>query len=63
MSEYVQKVRVENSVSWGGSLGLAIGIWWYVWGIYGFWWGVCYGLFWPIWVGYRVAAYLLGVHL
>lgn len=40
-------------------LGIALGVWWYVWGLYGFWWGVCYGLFWPEWVGYRLAAFLL----
>jgi len=62
MSEEVQKVRVENSVAWGGSFGVSLGVWWYVWGVYGFWWGVCYGIFWPVWIGYRVAAYLLGVH-
>jgi hypothetical protein len=55
----VQKVHVENSVSWGGSLGVAIGVWWYVWGLYGFWWGVLYGLFFPVWLGFRLAEFLL----
>jgi hypothetical protein len=43
------------------SVSIAIGVWWYVWGAYGFWWGVLYGLFWPIWLGFRIAAYLIGV--
>lgn len=59
----VMKVKVVNTVdtkSAGGFvLSVAIGVWWYVWGIYGFWWGVCYGFFWPVWLGYRLAAYAL----
>jgi hypothetical protein len=57
----IQRVYVENSVSWGGSVSVALGVGWYVWGLYGFWWGLCYGFFWPVWFGYRAAAYLLGV--
>ena len=41
---------------------IGVGVWWYVWGIYGFAWGVLYGVFWQIWVGYRLALYLLGIH-
>lgn len=36
-----------------------MGVFWYVWGLYGFWWGLAYGLFWQIWLGYRIAAYVL----
>ena len=38
---------------------IGVGVWWYVWGLYGFWWGVLYGTCWQIWVGYRLAVYLL----
>lgn len=57
------KVRVVNTVTTTSTglfaLSVAIGVWWHVWGIYGFWWGVCYGFFYPIWLGYRLAAYAL----
>ena len=39
--------------------GFGFGVWWFVWGKVGFWWGALYGLFWPIWLGYRIAAILL----
>jgi hypothetical protein len=45
-------------VTWWPGVGL--GVWWYVWGAHGFWWGVLYGFFWPVWAGYRLARYLLG---
>lgn len=41
--------------------GIGLGVWWFVWGVKGFWWGVLYGLCWPIWIGYRLAAFLFGV--
>lgn len=44
-----------------GSAGVGFGVWWYVWDIYGFWWGILYGMFWPIWIGYRVAEKLLPI--
>lgn len=52
----------ESNVSpWGWlSLEVGIGVWWFVWGVKGFWWGVLYGICWEIWGGYRLAAYLLG---
>jgi len=40
-----------------GSIGL--GVMWAVWGHYGFWWGLLYGLGWVPWVGYRMAEWLL----
>ena len=43
----------------GGVLGPGLGIWWYVWSAYGFWWGLWYGALWPVWIGYRLAAWLL----
>ena len=38
---------------------VTFGVWWNVWGVYGFWWGVWYGLFWEIWVGYKLSEFLL----
>ena len=38
--------------------GFGIGVWWFVWGAKSFWWGVVYGAFWPVWLGYRAAAWL-----
>jgi len=59
------EVKVVNTVtttSVGGfSLSVAGGVFWYVWGVYGFWWGLLYGFFWPVWVGYRMAWYFLGM--
>jgi hypothetical protein len=43
-----------------GLAGFGLGVWWYVWGVKGFWWGLLYGFFWPIWLGYHVAELLLG---
>lgn len=40
--------------------GPGLGVLWFVWGYYGFWWGVLYGLFWPCWIGYHLAAAMLG---
>lgn len=42
-----------------GNLGVGFGIFWVAWGKFGFWWGVLYGACWPIWLGYRLAEYLL----
>lgn len=39
--------------------GIGFGVFWYVWGHLGFWWGVLYGACWPVWIGYRIAAWLL----
>lgn len=39
--------------------GVGVGVWWFVWGAKGFWWGVVYGACWPIWLGYRLAERLL----
>jgi hypothetical protein len=35
--------------------GVGLGVWWFVWGVKGFWWGVWYGMFWPVWAGYHLA--------
>jgi hypothetical protein len=40
-------------------VGIGIGVWWYIWGTYGFWWGVLYGVFWEVWVGFKLATYLV----
>lgn len=37
---------------------VGVGVFWYVWGVKGFWWGTLYGVFWTIWVGYRLAGWL-----
>lgn len=50
----VQNVRVS------GLLGINLGVFWYVWGLYGFWWGVLYGIGAPVWIGFRIASYFLG---
>ena len=41
------------------SIGAGVGVFWYVWGLYGFWWGLLYGIFWHVWGGYRLAEFLL----
>ena len=38
---------------------VALGVFWYVWGAKGFWWGVFYGLFWKFIAGYHLAAWLV----
>lgn len=38
--------------------GIGFGVMWYVWGIYGLGWGLVYGLFWPVILGYKLAHYL-----
>lgn len=35
--------------------GVGLGVFWYAWGKVGFWWALVYGVFWPTWVGYRIA--------
>jgi hypothetical protein len=52
-----ETAKVTNYAVFPGGVGL--GVWWFVWGAKGFWWGVLYGLFWPVWAGYRLADYLL----
>ena len=58
MSATVQKVEVVRQFS-AIRLSVAIGVFWFVWGHYGFWWGILYGLFWPVWLGYRLAHFIL----
>lgn len=41
------------------SSAISIGVWWGVWGLYGFWWGILYGLFWEFILGFKLAAWLL----
>ncbi len=48
----------SRSIVIGGVSGLGFGVFWFVWGKLGFWWGVVYGLFWPMWLGYRLAEYI-----
>jgi hypothetical protein len=49
--------RFVNAIS----LGIAFGVFWHIWGIYGFWWGLLYGFFWVLWVGYKLSAYVIGI--
>lgn len=51
---------MSQSVTATLASGVGFGVWWYVWGLYGFWWGVLYGVFWQVWAGYRLAMHLLG---
>lgn len=37
-------------------MGIGFGVFWHVWGAYGFWWGLWYAAVWPAWFGLRVAA-------
>jgi len=37
---------------------IGIGIFWSAWHHYNFWWGLLYGGFWPVWVGFRFAEWL-----
>lgn len=55
-----QKNVGDDNHTYRGLL-IAIGVWWFVWGVKGFWWGALYGLGWPVWLGYRVAEYALKV--
>jgi hypothetical protein len=48
----------QQSVAITGFGGVGLGVWWAIWGLKGFWWGVLYGMFWPIWIGYRLAMWL-----
>ena len=41
--------------------GIGIGAWWHIWGIYGFWWGMLYGVFWEVWVGIKLVHYLVNL--
>jgi hypothetical protein len=38
--------------------GIGLGVFWFVNAKVGFLWAVVYGLFWPLWVGYRLAEWL-----
>ena len=37
----------------------ACGVAWYVWSQYGLAWALLYGIFWPAWLGFHAAAYIL----
>lgn len=50
-------MRVSGTV--GISVGFGLGVFWHVWSLYGFWWGLLYGIGWGPWLGYRVALWLL----
>jgi len=40
-------------------ISVGLGILWRVWDLYGFWWGLLYGMFWEVWIGYRFATWML----
>jgi hypothetical protein len=48
--------HTHNNISRLPTIGVGLGVGWYVWGVKGFWWGVLCGGFWPIWLGYHIAA-------
>jgi len=50
--------KVKNRTTVIGFGGVGIGVWWFVWGKVGFWTGLLYGIFWPVWVGFRLAEWL-----
>lgn len=51
--------RSFSALLTGYSVAIGIGVSWAVYPVYGFWWAVAYGLCWEIWIGYRVAAWLV----
>lgn len=51
--------RDRGRVTVVGTTSVSIGVFWYVWGAWGFWWGVLCGLGWPVWLGYRLAKHLV----
>lgn len=38
--------------------GIFVGVFWALWGPYGFWWALLYAAFWPVWFGFRLAQWL-----
>ena len=40
-------------------ISVGVGVFWAVWGVKGFWWALAYGAFWPVWLGYHLAHYLM----
>lgn len=48
--------NARNVVIWSGA---GWGFMWAVWDVYGFWWALLYGAFWPIWVSYHFARWML----
>lgn len=55
-SEFKFKVTVPAITAIVGCMNF--GVFWFVWDAAGFWWAILYGLFWPVWVGYRLAEFL-----
>jgi hypothetical protein len=41
------------------SIPVGIGVFWCAWGAYGFWWALLCGMFWEVWVGFRLAQFLV----
>ena len=39
--------------------GVALGVFWAAWNLHGFWWGLIYGLFWPIALGFHATEVFL----
>ena len=55
------KNETKKSISYGAwfSILMGSGVFWCVWAAYGFWWGLLYGFFWEVWLGYWLARLLL----
>lgn len=52
----MKKVSFVNTGFGGAGFGGAgFGVFWYALGTVGFWWALLYGIFWPVWLGFRVA--------
>jgi len=43
------------------AFGMAAGTFWFVWDKLGFWWGLVYGVFWTVYVGFKIAGFLWGL--
>ena len=43
---------------WWGELMLSLGIGWFIWEKFGFWWGLLAVFVWPAWLGYRLAVWV-----
>ena len=50
---------VRNPTLTALDIGIGAGVFWAVWGKYGFWWALLYGTLWETWFGYRLASWLL----
>ena len=50
--------KERTTISLATGTGFGFGVFWFVWGYYGIWWGILYGIFWIPWLGYRFAQWM-----